>query len=296
MGALPASHVVFQSTTVDSAVHPVVFPCRAYSGHPYSQSWQRCYAGKKLLQVMVLLFMPFVDVNTCAVLLCERSPNYRQVLLENAQRGSAPSAGVDVSSTLPRVPGVPATLPLVSIPSKKIEEIYLQVRSHGSVKVSDGCLIPASLQIWSLATRMHSMAYIVRAQSKLLTRHMLTHVGDSRRRVSGRRGPTTGARCRGRPASSTSCPRPRTRRRAPPSAARRSSRRRRYALGLRCERQKQPSDRHCANVVVLLSPGLPTYPASWLWSPQPGCRRDAAKAWSMRLRCCNILSSASEAA
>ncbi len=61
---------------------------------------------------------------------------HRQVLLENAHRGSAPTNGSDAGGAVPpRVSGVPATLPLVSIPSKKIEEIYLQVRRPGPSRI-----------------------------------------------------------------------------------------------------------------------------------------------------------------
>ena len=76
-------------------------------------------------------------MHTTAIrLYCRSNLLHWQVLLENAHRGSAPTNGSDAGGAVPpRVSGVPATLPLVSIPSKKIEEIYLQARRPGSLSI-----------------------------------------------------------------------------------------------------------------------------------------------------------------
>ena len=52
-----------------------------------------------------------------------------QVLLENAQRGSAPPEGSDLTSDVPRVPGIPADAPLVPVPGTRVEGIYTQART-----------------------------------------------------------------------------------------------------------------------------------------------------------------------
>ena len=86
-----------------------------------------------------------VDIPPTARLVQRTAQNYRggsqvaQVLLENAQRGSAPPAGSDLITTVPRVPGLPPGIPLVSTSSKKIEDIYVQVSRRDVPRSIDNC-------------------------------------------------------------------------------------------------------------------------------------------------------------
>ena len=54
-----------------------------------------------------------------------------QVLLENAQRGSPPSEEDRLASEreVPRLPGLAASAPLVSVADKSIERVYVEVRT-----------------------------------------------------------------------------------------------------------------------------------------------------------------------
>ena len=160
-----------------------------------------------------------------------------QVLLENAQRGSAPPEGSDSTSEVPRVPGLPPNTALVPIPGDKIVGIYTQASAFGSFTDDkstrdDGC--------WSqpeqhpcdgktLAARMFGHEGSCCAEGHGARHRFDWNIdGDHHRcRARGKPAQTTAARCRRRPASSTSCRRPLTRRREPRSQMHRSSRRRR---------------------------------------------------------------------